>query len=133
MKTYAPKWLHGSQLRDLMAELCADVPAVAKYLDVSDRTVWRWLELDNAPRAALCALWHETPQGRETSALDTGNALMYSRAQVQNLTAENDKLRRELAHVLMMIDPGCANDVLIHVAPEVKQIRAPVRLFTGVF
>lgn len=113
MKTYAPKGLRGGDLRQLLDELHATPAQIGKFLDVTERSVWRWLAEGTAPRAVLYALWHETPRGRETSALDVGNELTITRATVRIQAAQVDTSARQLARVLAISDTGAANDALL--------------------
>lgn len=110
MKTYAPKGLHGAQLRALMTDLHASPLELSKFLQVTERSVWRWLKDDNAHYAVLAALWHETPVGRHTTALDVGNeATLYrglSQSTAQALKAETARVGRLLA----ISDTGAANE-----------------------
>ena len=112
MKTYAPKGLHGAMLRDLLADLACTPAQAAKFLRVTDRSVFRWLSDDSAPFAVLAALWHETPHGRHTTALDVGNELAIhqglARSNAQALAVET----KRLAYVVRIGDFGCANDPL---------------------
>lgn len=110
MKTYASKTLRGADLRGLLDELVATPAQVAKFLDVTERSVWRWLADGTAPRSVLYALWHETGAGREASMLDAGNLLNLTRSTVQiqagHLALGDQQLRRLLA----ISDTGAAND-----------------------
>ena len=112
MKTFAPKGLHGGQLRGLMADLGATPADLAKFLRVTERSVWRWLADGSAPFAVLAALWHECPEGRHATALDVGNELaIYSglaRSRGDALAAESARLAR----VLSISHTGAANDPL---------------------
>lgn len=113
MKTYAPRGLHGAMLRDLMVDLQATPAEVAKHLHVTERSVWRWLADDSAPYAVLAALWHETPKGRETGALDVGNELVLHRGLARSA---GDALANEsarLARLVAISDTGAANDPLM--------------------
>lgn len=110
MKTYAPKYLAGSQLREMMADLQSDPAGLAKYLQVSERTVWRWLADGSAPYAVLAALWHETPRGREVSSLDVGNALVLARGLAASYHGEMVRLQAQLGRVLAINSTGAAND-----------------------
>ena len=112
MKTYAPKGLHGAMLRDLLADLACTPAQAAKFLRVTERSVFRWRSDDSAPFAVLAALWHETPHGRHTTALDVGNELAIhqglARSNAQALAVET----KRLAYVVRIGDFGCANDPL---------------------
>lgn len=113
MKTYAPKGLHGAQLRALLAELQATPLQAAKFLQVTERTVWRWLKEENAPFAVLACLWHETPRGRECGALDVGNALVIERGLARSLQTVVEAKTGQLARLLSISDTGAANDALL--------------------
>jgi hypothetical protein len=110
MKTYAPKGLAGDDLRPILDELHASPAQVAKFLRVTERSVWRWLSDGSAPYAALAALWHETPTGRHASAVDVGNELVVVRGLAH---ANGDALAREsqrLARLVAISDTGAGND-----------------------
>lgn len=113
MKTYAPRDLAGQDLRGLLDDLQATPAQVAKFLHVTERSVWRWLADGSAPFAVLAALWHETPEGRETVAVDVGNELAIVRGLAsgrgQSLAMETARL----AYLVRLGDFGAANDPLI--------------------
>jgi hypothetical protein len=110
VKTYAPKGLHGAMLRDLLAELACTPAQAAKFLRVTERSVFRWLADDSAPFAVLAALWHETPTGRHTVHFDVGNEVAVYRGLA---AARGDALAAEsarLARLVAISDTGAAND-----------------------
>lgn len=113
MKTFAPGVLHGRDLRRLISELCTTPHDVARFLKVTERTVWRWIADDGAPFAALAALWHETPAGRHASALDVGNELAIHSALANSHAQRAEAGRHHLAGLLAIADTGSANDPLI--------------------
>lgn len=113
MKTYAPKGLEGADLRDLLAELVCTPQEAAKFLHVTERSLWRWLADGSAPYAALAALWHETPHGREVSALDVGNELVLTRSGQRIAQEGAARAVVCLARVLAISDTGAANDALL--------------------
>ncbi len=113
LKTYAPKSLHGFMLRDLLADLQATPQDCAKFLRVTERTVFRWLAEENAPFAALAALWHETPKGRESAALDVGNALTVERGLANAAKSVLARESARLARLVAIADTGAANDPLM--------------------
>lgn len=112
MKTYAPKGLWGGDLRRLLDDLHATPAMAAKFLQVTERSVWRWLADDSAPYAALAALWHETPTGRHQTALDVGNELVAVRGLSNAHQSELERTRAVLARLLSISDTGAANDPL---------------------
>lgn len=117
LKTYAPKGLWGGDLRRLLSELGASQADACKFLQVSERTLRRWLSDDSAPFAVLAALWHETPAGRHVTALDVGNeAVIYRGLSKAHEKAHADALAT-LARVLRIGDFGAANDPVLSGPP----------------
>lgn len=113
MKTYAPRDLAGADLRGLLDDLHATPAEVAKFLRVTERSVWRWLSEGSAPYAVLSALWHETPEGRETVACDVGNELAIVRGLAAGRGQSLAMEAARLAYLVRLGDFGAANDPLI--------------------
>lgn len=116
LKTYAPR-LSGADLRALLDDLQATPAEVAKFLQVTERSVWRWLSEGSAPFPVLAALWHETPAGRHVCALDVGNeATIY-----KGLAGAHEKAHAAavdtLARLLAIGDFGAANDPVLNGPP----------------
>lgn len=136
MKTYAPKGLRGADLRGLLDDMAATPAQAAKYLDVTERSIFRWLVDGKAPRAVLCALWLETPHGRHVAALDVGNELVIVKGLAQSLRDQTAKDRAQLCRVLAISDTGAANDPLLSgpavMLPVEQRINALVCLAGGV-
>ena len=110
-KAYAPKWLHSDHLAGMIDELGCQPKDVAKYLRVTERTVYRWLAEKSCPFACLSALRHETPNGREVTACDVGNELALTRCLARSTA---DARGEDIARVQYLIglrgDYGSAND-----------------------
>lgn len=113
MKTYAPKGLHGAQLRGLLSDMGATPAQAAKYLQVSERTVWRWLSDESAPFAVLAALWHETPEGRHVTALDVGNEVQIYAGLARSAEDLCNTKTAQLTRLVAISDTGAANDALL--------------------
>lgn len=113
MKTYAPKGLRGSDLRGLITDLGATPLAVAKFLQVTERSIWRWLAEETAPWPVLALLWHETPHGRHVAALDVGNELVIVKGLARSLTDQATQQAAQLCRVLAISNTGAANDPLL--------------------
>lgn len=113
MKTFAPKQLHGADLRGLLTDLHATPSQVAQFLRVTERSVWRWLSDESAPYAALAALWHETPNGRYATAIDVGNELAIVRGLAAAHGAQAERETARLARLIQIADCGSANDPLL--------------------
>lgn len=69
---------------------------IARHLDISERTLQRYMATDNAPRAAVLALFWESHWGRQCADVEASNwaALQYRRA--EGLERTNATLR---AHI----------------------------------
>lgn len=97
----------------LYDELGNPAPAkLARHLDVSVRTVLRWIKADHAPRTALLAMFWETRYGR--SAVEC-RAVNDAVMQAELARCHRDEARqrlRELEHVLSVGDFGSANSPL---------------------
>lgn len=117
LKTYAPKGLHGAMLRELLDDLQATPADAAKFLRVTERSIWRWLADDSAPFAALAALWHETPTGRHVTALDVGNEVVIYRGLAGAHEKSAEAARAQLAKLVAIGDFGCANDPVMSGPP----------------
>lgn len=113
MKTYAPKGLAGGDLRALLDDLVCTPKEAAKFLHVTERSVWRWLADGSAPFAVLAALWHETAHGREVTSCDVGNDLVLTRAGQRIAQEGQAQAVGQLARVLAISDTGASNDALL--------------------
>lgn len=113
MKTYAPKGLRGADLRRLMEDLHATPLELSKFLQVTERSVWRWLKDDSAPFAVLAALWHETPAGRHVTALDVGNEAVLYRGLSASTAAALEKETARLCRLCAISDTGAANEPFV--------------------
>ena len=91
--------------------------AIARHLDVSALTVRRWIKADQAPRAALLALFWETKWG--LSALDAqATNLVRSHVGLNNaLRRENETLKRRIAR-LESLNYGAANAPTLEPVPQ---------------
>lgn len=97
--------------------------AVAVALDVTPRTVERWIIADTAPRTALLALFWLTRWGQ--SQVDC-RAVNDARLQAQiaaSLQVENARLCVELARLCALGDFGCSNDPVIVSAQDTIRLK----------
>lgn len=104
-------------LAEMINDLDAKPPDLARYWGVSSSTVYRWLDVGKAPQPAMLALYWRTRWG--LSELD---ADMHNRAEVyqqlaQALERELWKQREDFATLARIGHYGSANDPLPHVAP----------------
>lgn len=104
----APKFLPPLSL--MLNDLPHNHPRhIAKYLGVTERTVWAWKAAEQAPRPAMLALFWETRWGRSLA-----DAVAYNEAQVHRglsecLQREVNALRARVAHLEAIGEFGAAN------------------------
>lgn len=107
IRTLAPR---GLALRDILADIPGATPVdVARFLDVSERTVWRWLSDDCAPRAALLALWFVTQQGQYEVSVHVGNEARLLHGMVRTAKDSAQAAQSRLVKALALADCGSAN------------------------
>lgn len=92
-KAYAPKYI---DFKETMQDLGMHPADVAQYLRVTERSVWRWLADDSAPLAARLALWHVSPVGVQTVAIDHGNGVGYERGYVRSMETMTARLQAQV-------------------------------------
>lgn len=97
--------------------------SVGRFLGVSALTVRRWLKSDQAPRAALLALFWETRWGRSAIDADRENLVRTTMGLNSALRNENAALKRRIAR-LEALSYGAANAPSFH--PENDTPPAPV-------
>ena len=121
---YAPKNLHGGMLRELLDDMGTTPAEIAKFLKVTERSVWRWLADDSAPHAVMVALWHESPRGHYNQETDVGNHNNILRGLARAHEDAHKKETARLSRLVSIGDFGCANDPL-YVGPHAAH--APVK------
>lgn len=103
-----PRYL--PELSQLISDCGApSVVELSAALDVSPRTVFRWLEARAAPRAALLALYWVTPYGWSAHESEARRRLADWRALADARGAEIDALQARLARFARLADFGSAN------------------------
>jgi transcriptional regulator with XRE-family HTH domain len=113
MKTFAPKDLHGAQLRLLMESAGLSALETSKFLKVTERSIWRWLADDSAPFAVLATLWHESHFGRETVHRHVTQGMAIERGLSNALRRLVDEEKARMGRLLAISDTGAANDPLL--------------------
>lgn len=83
---------------------------IAKALDVTERTVQRWIKADKAPRAAMFALFWLTRWGHSAVHCEAHNDAILQASIARNLSDQLKRLQSQLEHVARIADFGAAND-----------------------
>jgi hypothetical protein len=108
---------HLPPLGVMLDDLAQPLPAVAKGLGVSLRTLQRWRAAERAPRVAMLAIFWATRWGLSEQATHAENLARAHAGQVDCLRRENALLQRELARVVAAADFGSANAPTMRPAP----------------
>lgn len=112
-------------LSQLLADLgTPSARAVALALDVTPRTVQRWIAADDAPLVCRLALFYVTAYGRSAVSCLAENDVQSLRTMVHVQNLENDRRTRDVQRLLATGDFGTANDPLVDVAPLVAIVPA---------
>ena len=105
----APRDIYGSNVfKQFVHELAGPV-RVAKFLEVSERTVRRWLAEGSAPRMACLALYWETQYGRSLVDADHQTEVALLRGRVQ-LLEEQFQRAKDVVTGLKQLHFGTANE-----------------------
>ena len=94
-----------------------DLSKVAKFLGVTPQTLKRWQRTDDAPRAALLALFYESRWGYSLMYTTAYNSEKNARQWCNSLTRENAALRLRIERLERLGDFGAAN------RPTLEQVR----------
>jgi hypothetical protein len=89
--------------------LTRDQAAIAKHLGVSTATLKRWIQADDAPRAALLALFYESRWGYSLMETTAHNGEMYARQELRFARQQIKHLQAEVARLESIGDFGAAN------------------------
>lgn len=101
---------HTPPLSTMLDDLTTKDPAsIAQHLAITTKTLERWKAADDAPRAAMLALFYETRWGSSLVYTTAHNGRMYAENQVRGLQAENATLRTRIARLEKIGDFGAAN------------------------
>ncbi|MFY9477183.1 MAG: hypothetical protein WAQ08_05900 [Aquabacterium sp.] len=93
-----------------MDQLALNPVTAAQFLGVIPRTIRNWLKSGRAPRAALLALWWETPSGRSHQVEHIYEDANLQRGLVAALRAEVRMLETAIARLHAIGDFEALND-----------------------
>lgn len=94
----------------LAHDLAMPAPELAAWLGVSLRTLQRWAADDDAPRAALVAMWLASSWGMSAADSDRQQAAQTALQLADALRRERDALRAEVDRLAPLARAGAANE-----------------------
>ena len=86
---------------------------VARVLGISERTVYRYNSLGDAPRPCLMSLYWLTRWGRSSVHAQATNDAIVACGYVSALRSQVQRLEGQVAHLLALGQSGAANQPLI--------------------
>lgn len=105
----APKNVYGPNLFKIFVEELGGPKRVCKMLDVTERSVWRWLAEGTAPKAAVLALYWESQYGRSLIAADHHNEISLLHGRIRLLEDQFARAAQVIAG-LKLLHYGTANE-----------------------
>jgi hypothetical protein len=107
----APKNIYGPNLFKIFVHELGGPKLVCKKLDVSERTVWRWLADDSAPKMAVLALYWETQYGISLIDTERHHEIHLLRSRIKIL--EDQFVRaKDVITGMKLLNYGTANEPL---------------------
>lgn len=98
---------------DLLADFGNPSAAtLARWLDVTPRTVHRWAAAGAAPRAVMLALWWPSSWARDDAQARADYALLLARQQITALQHESRGMAATIERLAPLARAGAANEPL---------------------
>lgn len=107
----APKNIYGPDIFKIFVDELGGPKRVSKMLDVSERTVWRWLADGRVPKMAVLALYWESRYGRSLIDTDHHTEMVLLRGHIQILEQQFTRASHVIQG-LRKLDYGTANEPL---------------------
>ncbi len=105
----APKNVYGPDIFKMFVHELGGPRKVCRMLDVTERTIWRWLADDNVPKMAVRALYWETQYGRSLVDADHHNEVILMNGRIRLLEEQFARAARVIAG-LKLLNFGTANE-----------------------
>lgn len=105
----APNYIRGPNLFKIFVDELGGPKLVCKFLDVTERTVWRWLAEESAPKMAVLSLFWETQYGRSLVQTDQVNEIRLMYRRIEILQGQYTKAKDIIAG-LRRLQSGTANE-----------------------
>lgn len=106
-------------LRLMIGDLTASNRQIAKHLDITPRTLERYMAADQAPRPVMLSLFWETRWGRSVADSEAANYGAIQAGHAHALARENAALRKRINQLEMLLDaphPNAANRPFFYTA-----------------
>lgn len=95
---------------------------LAKYLGVSERTIYHWKKTDKAPKAVLLALFWESSYGQKTIDYSTFNAMQSYKLLSESLKRNILNLEARVRYLEKNGSFDSANEPFLTPVPEIKSV-----------
>lgn len=116
MYFHAPQNIYGPNLLRILVDEIGGVKVAHKYLGISERTMFKWLATDRAPRAAVLALFWESKYGRSQIFTDQVNEIRILYRKV-NVLEEQYQRAKDIITGLRSMHTGSSNEPLFEELP----------------
>ena len=106
-------------LRLLIGDLPATTRQIATHLDITQRTMERYIAADQAPRPVMLSLFWETRWGRSAADCEAANYGAMQAGHAHALARENAQLRKRINQLELLLDTphaGAANRPFFYTA-----------------
>lgn len=105
----APKNIYGPNMFKIFVHELGGPKLVCKFLDVAERTVWRWLAEESAPKMAVLALFWETKYGKSLVNTDQVNEIRQLYLRIRILESQYTRAK-DIVAGLRRLHTGTANE-----------------------
>lgn len=121
MLHFAPKSL--PSFNQLLPHLGNPHPRrLAKYLGVSERTIYHWKKTDKAPKSVRLALFWESSYGQQTIDCELFNAMQTHKMLSESLGRKVGNLEARIRYLEKNGPFGSANEPFLTPVPDLKSV-----------
>lgn len=113
----ASKDIRGANLFRTFVHELGGPKLVANFLEVTERTVWRWLSEESAPRMAVLALYWETGYGKSLIETDQVNEIRLLYARINMMNSQFRRMK-DIVIGLRKMHTGSANEAFFDDLPD---------------
>lgn len=122
----APKNIYGINVFKMLIHEIT-IKRAAKILDVTERSIWRWLAEEKVPKAAVLALFWESHYGQSLIETDQRNEIVILRTRIKML--EDQFIRaKDVITGMRLLNYGTANEPIFDTRGEFNVSNQAVEL-----